>query len=709
MDFEIRGKRFLLDGETLSLFSASFQYWRIQPHLWEPILEKVRQMGFGLIETYMPWSVHELSEGRFDFGEVDGEKDVAGFLRACENAGFKVLARPGPHINAELTYFGYPERIFNDMEIVARCADGSPVVLPAPPRMFPVPCYHHPRFLSEVKSYFGALAERVRDMIHPRGPIAAIQVDNECSKFFRTHPFDHDYCASSIRLYHRFLEGKYGSLQSLNEAYRSDYDDFSLVEPPRGFTPSSKEELPYYLDWVEYGSYYILRSLTGIAGILSETFGEGIPLFHNYPTLMPLPPFDIPAAERFLDFQGVDAYPQKTHYHTIRKGIKYTTASSRLPFLAEFSSGGIYYALPVALDDQEFTTWSALMHGIRGINFYMIVERERWYGSPVKADGSLRPRHFEFFRRLLSEVRQWGIEDLSPHAPVVLLINREYERLASAAMVPCPFSNLVADTLGAVEYPADLFISDQRFGLSEPVASNYARVWSFWYWALTAAGVHFTIGDTSFDSARLSDHEIVILPTFEFLGRRVQREVLRYVEAGGTAIIGPRVPRIDERMFPCRFLSEHIGHRSREGTSTGPATTGPFDPRREATLAAQKRPSYEMVEVNGGKLVHLDMVPPAICGPADGEAYGPLVDTLMRAGGVESDLVPSDSRVDVSILKGHQTLVLIANPTPEALEVQVSNRSMGRFEDLRTEEGFEGEGNIHLSLEPFSIRVLRRI
>ena len=58
-----------------------------------------------------------------------------------------------------------------------------------------------------------------------------------------------------------------------------------------------------------------------------------------------------------------------------------------------------------------FTTWSVLMHGIKGMNFYMIVERERWYGSPVRRDGSIRERHYEFFRKLLSSLDAIGMEE----------------------------------------------------------------------------------------------------------------------------------------------------------------------------------------------------------------------------------------------------------------------------------------------------------
>ncbi|MBU4301182.1 MAG: beta-galactosidase [Actinobacteria bacterium] len=709
MNYRIEDKRLYVDGSPVSLFSGSVQYWRLKPGLWEEILRRVKGMGFGIIETYMPWSVHEASPGRFDFGETDPRLDVRRFLELCDAAGIKVLARPGPHINAELTYFGYPERIFADEEVLCRCADGTPVVLPAPPRMFPAPCYHHPRFLSGVREYFEALAGVVGNMIHPGGPVIAIQADNECSKFFRVHPFDHDYSEYSVRLYRGFLAAKYGDVEELNRVYRSRYDAFELVDPPRAFKPAKPEDLPYYLDWVQFGEHYINESLRSIAGIIRECFGEGVPLFHNYPSTMPVPPFNIPAAEEFLDFQGIDAYPQRSHYHQIRRGIKMTSTESRLPLLMEFSSGGIYYARPISLQDQEFTTWSALMHGIKGINFYMIVERERWYGSPVKRDGSLRPRHYDFYRRFLEEVRQWGLEDMSPDRPVLLLINREYERLVSAATLLCPNSSLVSELTGTVDVPDGLFVSEEHFGLSEPVAGRYLRLRSFWYWALTAAGVHFAIGDTCRTADLTGGHPLVIVPTFEFLGRELQERMVEYARGGGALVVGPRAPVHDETMKPCDVLGRHMRGpvEVRPGGKAFGAAALEVSLFEDETGSGRGATPLYRNPVGSGWLIHLGIVPGDLCNVADAEPFGPLVDTLLCMGGVDPAFVPSDSRIDVSVLRGDgRELLLVANPTHEAITTVLSHTKGASYRDLRTGEATGVGGAITVSLEPYTIRAL---
>lgn len=707
MDYSIENQRLLIEGQPLSFFSGSYQYWRIQPDLWVPILDKVKGMGFGIIETYMPWSVHETAPGVFDFGVTDPHRDVRRFLDVCHAAGVKVLARPGPHINAEMTYFGYPEWLFADEDLLARCADGSPVVLPAPPRMFPLPCYYHPRFGDGVRRYFEALAEAIggRSALYPDGPIIAIQADNECSKFMRANPFDWDYSEHAIVLYRRWLEQRYSRLDDLNEAYGSRYGAWALVDPPRALDASGAG-LRRMLDWAEFGEHYINESVRGIATMLRDLFGDEVPMFHNYPVTLPVPPLDLSGAESFLDFQGIDAYPQKGAYQTIRAGVKYTSAMSRLPIMAEFSSGSVYYALPLTLDDQEFTSRAILMHGIKGVNFYMIVERERWYGSPVKSDGTLRERHYAFFRKLLGEVREWGLEDMSCERPTLLLLERDYERLAGLDTMLCPNSRLAAQFLTGFDQPADLLVSAEEHGLSEAVASRYLRLLSFWYWALSASGAHFAMGDTSASAEMLKGYSMVVVPTFEFMDRAVQQRLLDFARAGGTLVVGPRAPELDERMEPCEVLRKHM-HDPVE--TRADATV--FGVRvEEVSMFADEASGEAMTyrhAVGDGQLVHVGLLPEHICSTADAEPFAPMMDTLMRMAGIEPSFVAGDPRIDIAVWRsGGSALVFVANPTDEEIATTISHTAGLSLTDLETSLALEDGEAPRITLEPWTIKVL---
>jgi beta-galactosidase len=703
MDYRIENQRLLVEGEPVSLFSASFQYWRSIPSAWQRCLRVIRDMGFHVIETYMPWSVHELARGKFDFGSREPARDIARFLDLCAAEGIQVLARPGPHINAELTYFGFPKRIFAYEEMLCRSSDGTVAYLPAPPRMFPLPCYHHPRFTEEVLLYFQALAGEIRERFYPDGPILAVQVDNECSKFFRTHPFDLDYSAPAVRLYRVFLEGKYGDIDRLNHTYRADYRSFSLVDPPRSLRCSKPERVPYYLDWAQFGEYYITESLRCVAALLRRTLGEGFPLYHNYPVTMPSSPLDMVGTEEFVDFQGIDCYPRKTDYYEYSKGIRFTAAASRLPFMAEFSCGGAYFGLPVTLDEQKFTTWSALANGLKGMNFYMIVERERWYGSPVRNDGSTREAHADFYRRLLSEIREWGLEDMTCVRPVMLLVNRDYQRLANVSALMSPVSGILSQVIASGRLASDAFIADGQMGFEDNIAADYTRLLSFWFRVLYSSGVHFGIAD---ERSLTTNVRLAVAPTFEFMNSETQRILLLFAQSGGTLVCGPRTPGLDERMEECGILSEHM--RSPVKTVTGGDVLGlPAGKVSlfEAKSADAGHSAWYSEPVGSGNLVHLGAMFDGVHDMAAASAFRPLVDTLLRLSGLDPFFLPEDPRPDICVWRGRDRMVaFVVNPTPEGIKTTVSGVP-GCLEDLRNGERFD-RGTFSIDLDPYSVRVL---
>ena len=104
----------------------------------------------------------------------------------------------------------------------------------------------------------------------------AVQVDNEMAFFFHVNPYACDYSAASIRRYHSFLEEKYQSLATVRDVYRQHCKSFEEVEPPRRFEATTKQEIPYYTDWIEYRERYLVDSMTRLAGMMKE---RGYPIF----------------------------------------------------------------------------------------------------------------------------------------------------------------------------------------------------------------------------------------------------------------------------------------------------------------------------------------------------------------------------------------------------------------------------------------------
>ena len=174
-----------VDGEVVPLRSGAVHYWRLDPHAWRPALAALVTMELKLVETYVPWQVHEIggdeqAPTRYRF---DGALDVAAFLREAHSLGLKAIVRPGPHINAELTDFGLPERVLWNVDCQARTPRQNPVMLPAPPRAFPVPSYASKAFLRETAHWFDAVGAELRSLVWPRGPIVLAQIASGLEPF----------------------------------------------------------------------------------------------------------------------------------------------------------------------------------------------------------------------------------------------------------------------------------------------------------------------------------------------------------------------------------------------------------------------------------------------------------------------------------------------------------------------------------------------
>lgn len=107
--------------EEIPVYSGEVHYWRLKRDLWPQIRDRIQELGFGMVETSIPWSVHEIAPGSFDWGRIDARKDVEAFLRLCEERSLWLLVHPGPLINAELTDFGFPEWVPLDPAVQASC------------------------------------------------------------------------------------------------------------------------------------------------------------------------------------------------------------------------------------------------------------------------------------------------------------------------------------------------------------------------------------------------------------------------------------------------------------------------------------------------------------------------------------------------------------------------------------------------------------
>jgi len=58
---ELTKNGLLINGEEVPVYSGTVHYWRLERERWPLILDRVRSLGLNMVETYIPWSVHETS------------------------------------------------------------------------------------------------------------------------------------------------------------------------------------------------------------------------------------------------------------------------------------------------------------------------------------------------------------------------------------------------------------------------------------------------------------------------------------------------------------------------------------------------------------------------------------------------------------------------------------------------------------------------
>jgi beta-galactosidase len=529
---------------------------------WSEILDQVLGLGFGMVETYIPWSVHETSPGVFDWGETDARKDIEGFMRLCEEKEIYLLVRPGPLINAELTDFGYPEWVLLDPAVQARTALDTIHFDAAhglhPPHQFPVPSYASEAFYKYVEGWFDAICPIMARHLAPQGCIVAVQSDNETCYLFHEEAYATDYAPDSLKLYRAMLHDKYGDTENLNRAHHAQFESFDDLEPPRDCEIETRADVPRHIDWVNYKEYQIIYAVGRIARIMRERGIVGVPLFHDvafqYST-----PLDVVAMENdpAIDWVGMNLYRNKEEYGEAVKRMRYLAGTTRLPFVPEFGAGlWSHHYRTFTPDEHEFITMTALMYGLKAFNFYMLVERDRWQGSPITRHGTLRETYAAFYLRLmefLSEHRFWEFER---QRDTIVLFNYDAGRY-DAATTTMGYAH--ADLLGL---PRELFqvIPDLEFEADPKVEADerpgsWIRTVTDW---LGAHHTDFDFGDTHLDAARLKKYAHVLVPTVDFLDPCAQEQLLTYAREGGDLILGPVIPSLTPGLEECRPIGEFI-------------------------------------------------------------------------------------------------------------------------------------------------------
>lgn len=535
-----------IGDREVPLLCGAVHYWRLERETWRKALEETRDLGIPIVETYVPWQVHEIAPGEHDFGRRDPRKDLAAFLDLVAELGLYAFVRPGPHINSEMTYFGLPERIVFDKSIQARSPRQNPVILGFPPRMFPVPSYASDQLHEETGRWYDAVGAIVAPRLHPSGPVVLLQVDNEATYWFRDSQYDQDYHPDALAAWTAWVTEKYGTIEACSEAHRAEYQRWEDVRAPERFEAEAAEGLAIHLDWAAFREHQITRAVTRFRDRMAQAGMKGVPTVHNLPLGEQAAPTSLPALERVVDVCGLDFYHARREHRTIKRRALYLAGTSRLPFAPEMGCGAPYWFTPLTHEDSLFCAMVACAYGVRGLSLYMAVDRDRWYGAPIDAQGNPRIEAgaWKSFFAALSETRFHALER---EAPVALVVPREYGRLARATHLLGVLSPVTLEAMGGTPVEGS---SEEPLGFAGPIQVLWWRMIARFADALTDAGIPYVYADSDADLGAIPGLRAVIAPSYEFASPTRWEALRAFADRGGLVICGPAAPSLDETLRP---------------------------------------------------------------------------------------------------------------------------------------------------------------
>ena len=177
--------------------------------------------------------------------------------------------------------------------------------------------------------------------------------------------------------------------------------------------PERDDLLPRYLDLSRFKHWFVLKAARWMVDAYRE-LGVDLPMYLNtYGTVSIQPWRDM---EEIVSFVGPDLYPtnefefRDDEHRKFMDSVRYARSFSRLPYICEFESGiwhGWHYEVGTPRENHyRLMCLSALAAGITGWSWYMLVNRDNWYMSPINEWGRVRPELFDVFHKIVEIYRQ---------------------------------------------------------------------------------------------------------------------------------------------------------------------------------------------------------------------------------------------------------------------------------------------------------------
>lgn len=292
-----------------------------------------------------------------------------------------------------------------------------------------------------------------------------------------------------------WLRDKYGTPAALGGTWRRVIASFDDVVPPGEFAAARKEDLPPYLDWLDF------RQARGDADAQADV------LDYLWP---PAPPEEM---------------PPRMVYERVRLASRELSADGRPPTVAHVVDRVAAGADAAARD---LAVRAALMHGARADKLPADARRE-----------TLGP--------LLAAL---GEEPWEADHKMLIVYPHVYAQLRQLCGATTAFDNGTSPD-GAAD--------ERTFGFERPIQTEGPALFGKFVDLAARTRFAFAVSDTRMQIERVRHCQLVVCPTLELLSAEAMRTFDAYVAGGGFLAIGPRIPLVDETMQPNDTLARYFG------------------------------------------------------------------------------------------------------------------------------------------------------
>lgn len=660
------GNKFSIGKETFQPYSAELHYFRVDKRHWSICFERIKRAGFLIISTAVPWNIHQDDSKHVDFtGFDDPRKDLVVFLELAREFGFKVILRPGPWIAGQVEYGGLPKFLFNDIKIFARDAHGQEIQMEDSYGVKGgyLPSYLHKNFQFHLRSFFRSFIETTKNYVHPRGPIFMVELDYETSFGRLLNPEAADFNQDVLaQFYSPYLESIYEDVKKLNARYREKNPSFDSVEPPRKFTELTLKEYPKVFDWFKFREH----SLNEYLGILEDVFKSFTvePLFFRSLYFRPgdlLPAFNLVPEDR-SPFLGSNVFPEGTYFDLVNKA-RFLKSEYGFAYAASFTSGLAatdpdreHEIAPVTNNQRRFYYAAGLSSGFKGLNHYMFVDRDHWYGAPLHNDGTVSDG-FDVIKDFNQGISTIGFEEMDSRPDICIVGSRlNYWLCQTENSREFPYvSRLMNEaTMG---FCRDLMRLKLPYGIREN------RDW-----------------DT------MSGYKLLFIPTTEIMPMRDQEALVELAKSGVTLILCGVMPKYDENLKDCQVLAKYfriktsVDYRIASVThKTGSFTSHVFGVIRTTDDSKVKKICKSDTKIVGVCSTRSKGSLYLFCfdlGSGGNHKKLSFIESILETNKVTSHLQCNDPSVDISFQMGNKKGVLfVVVPPPGELSDGLESRT----------------------------------